>query len=79
LDEWYKYCVPKGFNISVIHLYKTPYAGCSVYALRLDLFPGKEYDLMYGKKARHYFDTLSEAQDHVDSFLVKLEKLIAFL
>lgn len=51
----------------------------ATWYLTIFSFPKKEYELMYGNDARYSFTSLSEAKDHVDSFLVKLEKLMVFL
>jgi hypothetical protein len=42
-------------------------------------FPYIEYITMFGDSAKFRFDSLKEAQDHVDRFLIRLERLMVFL
>jgi hypothetical protein len=74
-EEWYykKCCYDNGLHHNIMIVLYRDY-----WLLQLDNLKA-EYDLMYGSGARYWFSDFHAAQDHVDSFLIKLEKLIAFL
>lgn len=81
-EHYYKVCNRNGIctEIHIISKDDDTYAiNKYSWLLWFDYFPGKEYHLMYGDAAKYKFSSLEEAQDHVDSFLVKLEKLMVFL
>jgi hypothetical protein len=76
-EHYYKVCNRNG-RCTEIHLVSKN-NDYSNWELMLEFFPAQEYHLMYGNGARFWFSDLYEAQEHMDEFLVKLEKLIVFL
>lgn len=75
-DTWYKICynsrTERYSSLNIV-------GGESYYKINFVGFPGAEYNLMFGEGSMREFNSLQDAKNHLDNFLIKLNNLKVFL